>query len=476
VDAAVHLFEQHDEAYHLWVERGARSRRLVHVDSHHDLAWLDAGAEVTISNYLCQALKDGCVADVIWIAPDAQLATEAARRRLAGQLNCLLRAYRAPRRSPRATADRLRIELLGRCVEIVALDRLPRGLGPVLLDLDTDFLIDRDAPLPRLWPAELAARLRLRDVEAELCTIAYSVDGGYTPLAWKHLGLELAEAMRGENDPRRADAFSRLRAAAKSEARGDQPCAEQLLRQATAAPSAIAAAAWYRLALLLRSAGRTDEARDACRAARTADPSYGTPYASGGFWHLEDNRFDLAQRAFHSALELDPSDGWALVGLARLAEKRREWGSVESWATKALDSDPSLVDAHRLLGRLRERQRRWRDAAAAYRRSLRLALHGRSPLRQPIASRRPPGQRVADVEHGRIYLRVAALEARDGQLDAAAAAYHVGLAVDPRPPLGHARFAALSARRRQWRCAASHVAAACKAVPAAIRRAVRASR
>jgi len=476
VDDAVHLFERHDEAYYLWVERGARSRPLVHVDAHHDLAWLDAGADVTISNYVCQALKDGCVADVLWVAPDAQLAMSVARRQLAGQLNHLLRAYRAPRRTPRATDDRLRIELLGRRVEVLSLDRLPRGLGPVLLDLDTDFLVEHDAPLPWLWPRELAARLRLRDIDVDVCTIAYSVDGGYTPLAWKHLGLELADAIRGEHDPRRADVFGSLRAAARAEARGDWLNAERLLRQATAAPPAIAAAAWYRLALLLRSAGRIDEARDACRAARTADASYGTPYASGGFWHLEDNRVDLAERAFHAALELDPADGWALVGLARVGEKRRDWASVESWAMKALDREPALVDAHRLLGRVRERQRRWCEASAAYRRSLRLTLHGRSPLGQPIASRRQPGQRVADVEHGRTYLHVAALEARDGRLDAAAAAYRVGLAVDPRRPIGHARFAALSARRRQWRRAATHAAAACAAVPAAICRALRVPR
>jgi hypothetical protein len=122
---------------------------------------------------------------------------------------------------------------------------------------------------------------------------------------------------------------------------------------------------------------------------------------------------------------------------------------------------------------VRERQRRWRDASDAYRRSLTLALRGHSPLRQPIASRRHPEQRVADVDHGRTYLRVAALEAREGRLDEAAAAYHVGLAVDPRRPLGHARFAALSARRGQWRFAARHAAAACAAMPSAIRRAMR---
>src|SRR6266581_1230807 len=70
---AVHLFEQHDEAYHIWAEAGARARPLA--------------------------------------------------------------------RSLPATPDRLTVQLLGRRIEIAALDELPRGLGPVLLDLDTDFLI-----------------------------------------------------------------------------------------------------------------------------------------------------------------------------------------------------------------------------------------------------------------------------------------------------------------------------------------------
>jgi len=470
---AVHLFEQHDEAYHIWAEAGARARPLVHVDAHHDLTWLDSPDDLSIANYVCQALKDDLVSDVVWVVPDPVLRSGKERRGLADQLNELRRDYRPPARSLPATPDRLTVQLLGRRIEIAALDELPRGLGPVLLDLDTDFLIQPGDALPWVWPGALAARLRRRGIAPELCTIAYSVEGGYTPLEWKYLGDELACEMRGgDARAQRAEGFARLRTAATARAAADVAAGERALREAAAAlPDS--AAPKFLLARLLAGAGRIPEARDLYRSALAVDGSYRTAYACGGFWCLNSDRPERAEREFLDSLVLEPVDGYAELGLARIAEIRRDWFAAEAWVSKALSRNPHLVDAHRMHGRLLERQRRWQDACAAYRQSLKLALHGRSPLRQPIAARRPPNQLVADVEHGRTYHRVAVLEARAGRPDAAIAAFRVGLAVDPSPPWAHARFAWLCLRRRQWTRAWRQLIAAVRAAPMSIRRTLR---
>ncbi|MFI5178472.1 MAG: hypothetical protein ACHQO8_07915, partial [Vicinamibacterales bacterium] len=57
----VHHFEHHDEAYHRWHAAGVRDRVLVHVDAHHDAAWLDHREQLGIGNYVCQAVKDRLV-------------------------------------------------------------------------------------------------------------------------------------------------------------------------------------------------------------------------------------------------------------------------------------------------------------------------------------------------------------------------------------------------------------------------------
>ena len=247
---------------------------------------------------------------------------------------------------------------------------------------------------------------------------------------------------------------------------------ERALREAAAAlPDS--AAPKFLLARLLAGAGRIPEARDLYRSALAVDGSYRTAYACGGFWCLNSDRPERAEREFLDSLVLEPVDGYAELGLARIAEIRRDWFAAEAWVSKALSRNPHLVDAHRMHGRLLERQRRWQDACAAYRQSLKLALHGRSPLRQPIAARRPPNQLVADVEHGRTYHRVAVLEARAGRPDAAIAAFRVGLAVDPSPPWAHARFAWLCLRRRQWTRAWRQLIAAVRAAPMSIRRTLR---
>ena len=42
--------ENHDEAYHVWRQAGISQRVLVHVDAHHDMAWLGGEGRLDIGN------------------------------------------------------------------------------------------------------------------------------------------------------------------------------------------------------------------------------------------------------------------------------------------------------------------------------------------------------------------------------------------------------------------------------------------
>ena len=101
----------------------------------------------------------------------------------------------------RADANAFPAAVLGKPVTVCSLADLPKFDESVLLDIDVDFLVipcvsygesDRHSALPWCWPEELLARLGSCRLRAELVTIAYSVEGGYTPLLWKYLGDELA--------------------------------------------------------------------------------------------------------------------------------------------------------------------------------------------------------------------------------------------------------------------------------------------
>ena len=60
--------------------------------------------------------------------------------------------------------------------------------------------------------------------------------------------------------------------------------------------------------------------------------------------------FTKAEKAFQRALELEPANPEALVGMAWVANSNHDFKAGKSWCEKALALDSSLHDAHNLLG------------------------------------------------------------------------------------------------------------------------------
>jgi hypothetical protein len=127
---------------------------------------------------------------------------------------------------------------LNKPLTVCSLDALPQIQEDILLDIDTDYLAiphvsyrehDRHEALPWCWPPDrLVARLRAAELRAEIVTIAYSVESGYTPLKWKYLGDELAMRLKqpDDNGPP-IQAMDRMRAAALAAHGRDLVTAEQ---------------------------------------------------------------------------------------------------------------------------------------------------------------------------------------------------------------------------------------------------------
>jgi Flp pilus assembly protein TadD len=240
-----------------------------------------------------------------------------------------------------------------------------------------------------------------------MVTIAHSVDGCYTPLAWKYLGAELDCRLRGCAD---AVGYDRMREASLCAARGDLATARRLFTQAIESlPDS--AAPHYHLALLSARAGRDLEAQSHCRRALELDSSYQTPFNNLGFHYLWQGRCPQAEAEFHRALALNPVDAYAMAGLARVAICRKHWAGASEWSTRSLSIRPDNLDAHRCLAQACARTGRLDDAIEHYEQSLSLALHGHKPFSWHILTCTQP-KRVVDEDHWLTYADLGRLLAR----------------------------------------------------------------
>jgi tetratricopeptide (TPR) repeat protein len=458
----IHLIENHDAAYVIWRDAGVKDRILIHVDSHHDMWWCESPELLNIANFVSQALRDKMVRAVFWVVPDQSLATPQYRSVIARQLRNLSKDYPNETGGIRQEKRHILATALGKQITVCSLASLPRFEESVLLDIDIDFMVIRrvtnsafsdNDTLPWCWPNNLLLRLQKASVYSDLITIAYSVEGGYTPLQWKYLGDELALRLRN----RFAD-FDSLRGmecigeAACAAASGDLAVAEASLTEAmerlpcSAAPS-------YHLAYLYGKMGRKEEGMALYQQALSIDKTYQTSYSSFGLVHYWGGRLDEAEDAYRQTLDLNPTDASALMGLGRVEMRRRKWEDAEHLLRRSLELDPNGIDACRALAVVLTKTKRPFEAIEYWEKSLRLALHGRSPLDGGITSNSKP-RHILDKAHGEAYARLAQLYEQTGDTSRAIAGYSVALKAGYLGIGPSLRLMWLQLRHGQWKNAA----------------------
>jgi tetratricopeptide (TPR) repeat protein len=421
----IFLIENHDEAFYIWRDAGISKRTLLHIDAHHDMWWTDDETPITIANFVCSALKQDLLQEVFWIVPDATFQNVNSRKPVLQHLKRILREY--PGKSTIDEDDRrITASVLGKRLMVCPLRLLPALHEPVLLDIDVDYFViprvaygepDQHVLLPWCWPNELVRRLNDAGVQSDLVTIAYSVEGGYTPLQWKYLGQELVLLLK---EPLGASTdiigMECLRQGAEAEQRGQAVIAESKYRQARATlPSA--AAAPHRLARLLANLGRVNEARQFYAQAVRLDASYESAYSSSGFHSYWRGDLRTAEREFQRSLTLNPSDANAQLGLGLLAQKRKCWNEADQHLRAALALDDCLLDAQRALGDVMAKLGRTNEAILAFEQALKLGLMGHKPLEGPIltyAKGKPLLDPLLDPWHFGTHARLANLYARKG--------------------------------------------------------------
>jgi hypothetical protein len=256
-------FENHDEALRFWRESAGADRILVHIDAHHDMWWVDAGQRVTIANFITPALQEGILREIYWVVPGGSWESAENRRQIFHHLHRLHEELPIRPARLEVARDHISTTLFGKPLHICSAEGLPKFGESVLLDLDVDYLLfprvtygtgDPHPQLPWRWPADLVQILAARGVQSDLVTIAYSIEGGYTPLRWKYLGDELEVRLEANGSSETARGMDLVRTGAESAASGDRAAAEQEYVEAAALLPHLAAPLWH-LAFFILTAG-----------------------------------------------------------------------------------------------------------------------------------------------------------------------------------------------------------------------------
>ncbi len=425
----VFLLEDHDEALRAWRRLGLRGQDLIHIDAHMDCAYQPArpinevfaqaksvqdlkrqleyslsflhyesklSRQTDIGNYIYPAMAEGIVRDLYWVVPgdlaEFQRSLPALKRQLTGLARAEDRKTELVFTYP--AAGSLAARIFGRTFQISTLDALPTFKTKVLLDIDTDFLVIDSVRhanntdqigqrRPWLSPAQLCGKLSGKIQAPAVTTIAYSTNGGWTPMRHRHLADEIKFHL----------APARFRA--------------RLQRS-------------QRAALLFADFEATGRRASYTQAARLI-PQYRMPDNNPGPLFLKKGRMRRAEIEFRKILRVDPNNPGAILGLAdvftrkgrhavafdllgrgareahrkrifaplrpglRLAMARMKAGLEDyAGAEKLLRAylRQARLDGQTqaLLGRICERQSKYAEATAAYQDALRMGYEAPAVL------------------------------------------------------------------------------------------------
>ena len=232
----IFLIEDHDEALKIWRCQTAKGLDLVHLDAHIDfgfhsakpveriiqearstrelkeeleyaLSFLhyekDFRKQTDIGNYIYPAMEEGIVKDFYWVVPGGKNELKKSNKVIKNIFRQIMRPEGGKVDILKDAGGVISARCLGRNFIVCSLDNLPILTKDTLLDIDTDFLIT-DSVLnaentknigkrkPWILPQDLAGMLKGKIQNPQITTIAYSVNGGWTPMEYRHLADELA--------------------------------------------------------------------------------------------------------------------------------------------------------------------------------------------------------------------------------------------------------------------------------------------
>lgn len=366
--------EDHDKAYHGWKERGVSERVLVHVDAHIDFGWIpemdldeinfDANdmkgslkeslllnpflksrkKMLHIGNYICPAIREGMVKKFYWVVPDESLRSAQGLRHIIKQLKQILKIKRYAGGKLFRYADHLNCRILDREVIVCGLENLERIEEPVLLDVDVDFMLTRHIwddlnpqRIPWIFPEELFEKLISKINSIEVLTIAYSVEGGFTPLRFKYLGDELRLLFEGGVSSEKLKVMQYKKKALFFEKEKKREEAAAAYEQALSINDSDASV-YFNLSLLYLDRA-PDKAGDFYNQALARDSSYATVYNNYGILYLLYNELKKARVEYEKFLCLNENNAAVLNGLGHISLAQRRYAAAQEFFDRCLSVD-----------------------------------------------------------------------------------------------------------------------------------------
>ena len=331
----ISIIEDHDQALKVWRSRAVKGLDLVHLDAHIDfgfhpakpikkvvqdaksvrelkekleytLSFLhyekDFNKQTDIGNYIYPAIQEGIVRNFYWVVPGKQKEFKKSGKAIRNLFKQMMRREGHSGPILEDANGVISVQCLGRNFMACSLDHLPVLTQQVLLDIDTDFLTT-DSILnadntknigkrsPWISSRDLVQILKEKIQAPRITTIAYSVNGGWTPMEYRHLADELAYYFSPSGFKGR---FDKMREAAEYFQLYNSTGQKRYYGQAAKINSAY----------------------------RTADNNYGPLYLSLG-------KFSLAKNEFARILRADPQNAACLYGLGAAALERKEFKKPE---------------------------------------------------------------------------------------------------------------------------------------------------
>lgn len=423
----ISIIEDHDYALKVWRGRAVKGLDLVHLDAHIDFSFhparpvekvikdaksvkelkekleyaisflhyeKDFNKQTDIGNYIYPAMEEGIVRNFYWVVPGRKNEFNKSGKAVRNIFKQIMRDEGNKGNILEDANGIISAKCLGRDFIACSLDNLPILTKNTLLDIDTDFLVTGSVlnaentknigkRKPWILPKDLAETLKEKIQSPQITTIAYSVNGGWTPMEYRHLADELAYHLspsgfkgRFEKNAKAAGYFKLFNATGK----------RRYYWQAVELNPA------YRMTdnnygPLYLSLGKLSSAKNEFEKILRADRENAACLFGLGSVALERKEFKEARRSFYSALGsvnngglFKPVKDKIIFALAKSEFALKNFKQAKEFLLLYRRSCPLEPESCYFLGIIFEKEKKFSRAAKFYKDAIRLGFDDIGPL------------------------------------------------------------------------------------------------
>lgn len=419
------LIEDHHQALDTWRRLKFRNLALVHLDSHIDFSFYQAKpfpqileeahnfkdlkrqieltllykkfqnnleAQLNIGNYIYPALRDGIMDDFFWVVPGDKRVFRSSRGNIKRIIKNIKTSDPYRHKNIKITDNKILTKINKKNFMASDIFSLPKIKKPILLDLDVDFLLfdsikdtlltkDIGERKPWIYPDKLVELLREKFPKAAFITIAYSVNGGFTPIEYKFLGDEIQLRLSNGSLDKHLERIFTLRNRAIDRYFKDELQDAHLLfkvavrisenLQKNNVKAKLLAHLYFWLFKISWEMQKKQAAKRYYQKVIHYDPTYRVRDNNFAWLYLEKGDLKSAIKEFGKIIYCDPQDAFAHCGLADINFRLKKYKLAEKGYKKAISLNPKhkaallglastliklnkLKQAERLLFRLRD--------------------------------------------------------------------------------------------------------------------------